>query len=153
MFNNRLTGYINAYNKYTDPLVVSANLPSSTGAFSYPLNIGNLNTRGAEIKLGYSPIYNMEKGIVWSLNITGSLYKSKYGGFGNALTGLNKQQEVSQSLLRFTDGHSPDDIWAAKSLGIDPATGREVFLTKDGQHTFDYNAANVQSVGKIRSYS
>ena len=147
LFNNRLTGYINAYNKYTNPLVVSANLPSSTGAFSYPLNIGNLNTRGAELKLGYSPIYNLEKGIVWSLNITGSLYKSKYGGFGNALTGLNKQQEVSQSLLRFTDGHSPDDIWAAKSLGIDPATGREVFLTKDGQYTFDYNAANVQAVG------
>lgn len=147
LFNNRLTGYINAYQKYTDPLVVSANLPSSTGASSYPLNIGNLNTRGAEIKLGYSPIYNLEKGIVWSLNITGSRYKSKYGGFGNALTGLNKQQEVSQSLLRFTDGHSPDDIWAAKSLGIDPATGREVFLTKDGQYTFDYNAANVQAVG------
>jgi TonB-linked SusC/RagA family outer membrane protein len=147
LFNNRLTGYINAYNKYTNPLVVAANLPSSTGVFSYPLNIGNLNTRGAEVKMGYSPIYNLEKRVVWNVNITGSMYKSKYNGFGNALSGLNKQQEVNQSLLRFTDGHSPDDIWAAKSLGIDPATGREVFLAKDGQYTFDYNAANLQSVG------
>jgi len=32
-------------------------------------------------------------------------------------------------------------------LGIDPTTGKEVFLTKDGQYTFDYSAADVANVG------
>ena len=30
--------------------------------------------------------------------------------------------------------------FAVRSLGIDPATGKEVFLTKNGTPTFDYNA-------------
>jgi TonB-linked SusC/RagA family outer membrane protein len=151
LFKDRLTGYINGYNKYTDPLVVAVDLSSSTGLVAFPFNVGTLNTLGMEIKLGYSPILNLEERKVWTLSITGSTYKSKYDGFGNALASLNKQSELSKTLstalLRFNDGYSPDDIWAARSLGIDPGTGREMFLRPDGQYTFDYNAANVEAVG------
>jgi TonB-linked SusC/RagA family outer membrane protein len=150
-FKDRFTGYLNAYNKRTNPLVVAVDLASSTGLVAFPFNVGRMNTLGAEIKVGYSPIFRLEDRIVWTFNITGSAYKSKYAGFGSALAGLNKQNELSKTittaLLRFKDGYSPDDIWAAKSLGIDPGTGREMFLRPDGQYTFDYNAANVAAVG------
>jgi len=147
LFNNRFTGYINAYNKKTNPLVVAVDLPSSTGVFSYPLNAGTLTYRGVETKLNYSPIYNTAKRTVLMLGLTGSMYKSKYSGFGNTLNSLNKQQEINKSTLRFTDGYSAETIWTAKSLGIDPATGREIFLTPEGQYSFDYNAANIMPVG------
>lgn len=147
IFKGRLTGYINAYNKRTDPLVVMVDLPSSTGLVGYPLNTGNLNTNGAEARIGFSPIYRPADRVVWTISVTGSTYKSKYNGFGNSLNALNKQQELSKALLRFKDGYSPDDIWAAKSLGIDPGSGREIFLAADGQYTFDYNIGNVQAVG------
>ena len=147
LFNTRFTGYINAYTKKTDPLVVAVDLPSSTGVFSYPLNAGTLTYKGVEVKLNYSPIYNTAKRVVLMLGLTGSMFKSKYAGFGNTLNSLNKQQELSKSILRFTDGYSAETIWAAKSLGIDPATGREVFLTPSGQYSFDYNAANILPVG------
>ncbi|TCD29743.1 SusC/RagA family TonB-linked outer membrane protein [Pedobacter psychrodurus] len=146
-FNDRMTGYVSFYNKRTNPLVVAVDLPSSTGVFSYPLNVGQLNSKGMEFKIGYSPIYNIAKRIIWTVGVSGGFNKGKYEGFGNILRSLNKQQENNKSLLRFTDGYSPDDIWAAKSLGIDPATGREVFLTTDGQYTFDYALGNVQAVG------
>ncbi|MCZ4243184.1 SusC/RagA family TonB-linked outer membrane protein [Pedobacter punctiformis] len=147
LLGNRLTGYLNAYMKRTDPLVVPVDLPSSTGVFNYPLNAGNLTYKGAEVKIGFSPIYHPENRVVWTLSLTASLYKSKYDGFENKLASLNKQQEINKSLIRYFDGYSPDDIWAAKSLGIDPATGREVFVASDGQYTFDYNTANLQAVG------
>ncbi|ARS42042.1 hypothetical protein CA265_21230 [Sphingobacteriaceae bacterium GW460-11-11-14-LB5] len=147
LFNDRLFGYVSVYNKRTDPLVVAVDLPSSTGVFNYPLNVGILNNKGMEFKLNYAPIYNIEKRIVWVVGASGNLNKSKYDGFGNALRSLNKQQENNKTLLRFTDGYSPDDIWAAKSLGIDPATGREMFLRNDGQYTFDYSLGSVQAVG------
>ncbi|WP_162799833.1 SusC/RagA family TonB-linked outer membrane protein [Pedobacter jeongneungensis] len=147
LFNNRFTGYINAYRKKTDPLVVAVDLPSSTGVFSYPFNAGALTYRGIEAKLNYSPIYNTAKRIVLMFGLTGSMYKSKYSGFGNTLNSLNKQQELNKSTLRFTDGYSAETIWAIKSLGIDPATGREIFLTPGGQYTFDYSAANISPVG------
>lgn len=31
-------------------------------------------------------------------------------------------------------------IWAVRSLGIDPATGDEIFLTKDGETTTEWKA-------------
>lgn len=147
LFNSRFTGYINAYHKKTDPLVVAVDLPSSTGVYSYPLNAGTLTYNGLEVKLNYSPIYNTAKRFVLMLGITGSMFKSKYAGFGNTLNSLNKQQELDKTVLRFTDGYSAETIWTAKSLGIDPATGREVFLTPSGQYSFDYSAANILPVG------
>ncbi|GGH27728.1 SusC/RagA family TonB-linked outer membrane protein [Sphingobacterium alkalisoli] len=146
-FNNRFTGYINAYDKRTDPLIVPVDLPSSTGVYSYPYNVGSLTYRGLETKLTFFPIYNLEKGFTWNIGLTGSTYKSHYDGFGNILNTLNKQQENNKTLVRYMDGASAEAIWAIKSMGIDPATGREVFLTTDGQYTFDYNTANIVNVG------
>ncbi|MNJ91546.1 TonB-dependent Receptor Plug Domain protein [compost metagenome] len=147
LFNNRLVGYFNAYDKKTDPLIVPVDLPSSTGVFSYPYNVGNLTYKGLETRITFFPIYNLAERITWSVGITGSSYNSKYGDIGNALNTLNKQQENNKTLLRYTDGNSAEAIWAIKSMGIDPATGREVFLTKDGQYTFDYNTGNIVNVG------
>ncbi|WP_165784624.1 SusC/RagA family TonB-linked outer membrane protein [Solitalea longa] len=147
LFNNRLSGSISVYNKYTSSLVVPVDLPSSTGVLAYPMNVGNLNTNGLEVRVNYSPINNYQKRFVWTVNVTGSLYKSKYEGFGNSLGSTNKQQELSSSLIRFKDGYSPDAIWAVRSLGIDPATGRELFLTADGRSSFDFDPTQVQAVG------
>ncbi len=151
LFNNRFVGYINAYNKRTDPLIVPVDLPSSTGVFSFPYNVGNLTYNGLETKLTFFPIYNVVDRIMWSIGISGSAYKSKYGGIGNTLNTLNTQQEKSESVSaatrRYIDGNSAEAIWAIQSIGIDPATGREVFLTKEGQYTFDYNTGNIVNVG------
>ena len=38
-------------------------------------------------------------------------------------------------------------LWAVRSLGIDPATGQEVFLKKDGTYTFTYDAKDEVEVG------
>lgn len=147
LFNNRFVGYINAYNKKTDPLIVPVDLPSSTGVFAFPYNVGNLTYNGLETKLTFFPIYNVAERITWSIGVSGSAYKSRYDGIGNTLNTLNKQQETKGTLQRYTDGNSAEAIWAIQSMGIDPATGREVFLTKDGQYTFDYNTGNIVNVG------
>lgn len=153
LFNNRFVGNVNAYNKRTDPLIVPIDLPSSTGVFNYPYNVGSLTYNGIETKLTFFPIYNLEKRITWSLGIFGSIFKSKYSGFGNTLNSLNKQQENSKTTIRYKDGYSAEAIWAIKSIGIDPATGREVFLTRDGQYTFDYSAANIVNVGNTTPFA
>ncbi|WP_316782993.1 SusC/RagA family TonB-linked outer membrane protein [Pedobacter frigiditerrae] len=147
LFKNRFTGYVNAYDKSTNPLIVPVDLPSSTGVFNYPYNVGSLTYRGIEAKFTYFPVYNLAERITWSVGIFGSMFKSKYGDIGNSLTSLNKQQENNKTTVRYQDGYSAEAIWAIKSMGIDPATGREVFLTKDGQYTFDYATANIVNVG------
>lgn len=150
MFQNRLTATIDAYRKYTDPLIVTIDVPGSNGISSYPMNAGNMTVKGIEANLKYSPVFNISKRIIWTLGLTGSVYNSKYNGFGNRLNSLNAEQQRSNSIQRFTDGRSPDDIWAVQSLGIDPGSGREVFLKKDGTYTFDYDPADIKVIANGR---
>jgi len=149
-FNNRLFTTLNAFNKKTDPLIVRIDLPSSTGIVEYPINTGYMNTKGLEAIIRYSPIYNLDKKIIWTLGVTASAVKSEYNGFNSTLESLNDEALVSKSLLRYRDGYSPDDLWTVQSLGIDPTNGLEVFLTKDGMPTYEYNSDDEKVMGNAR---
>ncbi|MCH4553049.1 SusC/RagA family TonB-linked outer membrane protein [Aestuariibaculum lutulentum] len=150
MFGNRVNATFNAYTKKTDPLVVKIDLPSSTGVYGYPINAGYMDTRGIEAILRVSPIYNPKENFIWTLGLTASALKNEYGGFNNILESLNDQERQNASLIRYTDGYSPDDMWAVESLGIDPGTGREVFQTLDGVPTYVYNSDDVKVMGNSR---
>lgn len=152
-WNNRVSGYVEYFDKKTDPLTVGAEgtLPSSAGTGNkYVLNVGFLHTRGWTLNIRVQPVNLPSKGIVWSIGITGSRYKSFYGGLADKLAKLNEEQTKSKGLLRFTDGYSPDDLWAVVSRGVDPATGNELFQKKDGTLTFTYSTDDIVKVGNAR---
>jgi TonB-linked SusC/RagA family outer membrane protein len=146
-FQNRLNAQFSAFDKYTNPLVVAATLPASTGLSNYPFNAGTLAVKGLEATINYSPIYRPKERFVLTFGITGAVTKQKYDNFDQKLKSLNEEMQQSNSLIRFRDGYSPRDIWAVRSLGIDPATGREMFLTHDGQQTFNYSTDDIVVVG------
>lgn len=152
--NNRVSAQFNYYVKRTDPLVVGADgsfFPPSFGITSaYPINLGTLTVKGWEATLRVSPVYDVKNRIVWTIAINGSANRSTFGHMTNALDEWNKEQQNSQSLVRYKDGYSPDDIWAVRSLGIDPATGMELFQKKDGTITNVYNANDIVRIGTSR---
>jgi hypothetical protein len=161
-FNNRISGNVDYFTKHTNPLAIGTNgtVPSSAGVNSnYVINVGHLDTKGWEFNLRLSPIYDLKKRIIWTIGITGSAYKSTYGGLGNTLAVLNLKGDslsgvgganAANGLNRYNDGYSPDDIWAVVSRGIDPATGKEIFQKKDGSFTFDYDPNDIVRVGNSR---
>ncbi|SMO38845.1 SusC/RagA family TonB-linked outer membrane protein [Solitalea koreensis] len=150
LWHDRFTGSVTYYTKNTDNQVVSMNYPTSTGISSYNFNVGHLITKGAELKLNYAVINDREHRIVWRVGVTGARTDSKYSGFGPALAQLDASQISSKALTRFRDGSSPNDLYTAVSLGIDPATGREMFLTANGEHTLDYSQAYQPKVGSAK---
>ncbi|RAJ82218.1 TonB-linked SusC/RagA family outer membrane protein [Chitinophaga dinghuensis] len=161
LLNSRLNMTLNVYDKLTDPLVVALNTAPSVGMTSQVLNMGNSRTRGLDFTVNATVLSKPDQRMYWRVNASGSHYKSVYGGIGNKLSQFNSSSEAAGSndsiihtssggnlaLQRYYDGASPDDIWAVRSLGIDPANGREVFLTKDGQRTYDYRAADAVRIG------
>lgn len=155
MFKNRLTATLGAYERKTSPQIVAVDLASSSGIKAYPMNIGFINTRGVELRVNYNIIYNLKDNIVWGLGLTSSSNKNELGGFGNALASLNSAAQntstkTNVNLMRYYDGASSNDLWAVPSLGIDPATGREIFLKKDGQSTFTYDKNDEVVMGNSR---
>ncbi|WP_159441115.1 SusC/RagA family TonB-linked outer membrane protein [Pedobacter caeni] len=149
LFNSKLNLQFNAYRKYTDPLVVAVTLPSSTGLYNFPFNAGVSTVKGIESTISFSPIRKPGH-MVWTLGATGAMATQKYSEFNNKLTSLNTELSESNALVRYRDGYSVNDIWAVPSLGIDPGTGREVFLKKDGQQTFVYSTDDQVVVGNSR---
>ncbi|WP_316792026.1 SusC/RagA family TonB-linked outer membrane protein [Pedobacter frigoris] len=146
----RLTLVLDAYQKTTDPLVVAVTLPSSTGLTDYPFNAGALNEKGVEATIGYSPIYRPQEQILWTLRLTGAMSKQRYSRFDDKLNSLNNELSESNSLVRYRDGFSSTAMWAVPSLGIDPASGKEIFLKRSGEQTFEYDAADEVVVGDAR---
>ncbi|HEY0174761.1 MAG TPA: SusC/RagA family TonB-linked outer membrane protein, partial [Pedobacter sp.] len=150
LFHNRVSGYVEYFNKSTDPMIVSASgaIPTSVGVNSqYVINVGKLKTTGLDFNVRFSPVYNLKDRIIWTIGVTGQTTKSTYGGLGNSLSVLNKLALNDKSLTRYQDGNSPDDLWAVVSRGIDPATGNEIFQKKDGTLTFAYNTDDIVKVG------
>lgn len=151
--NSRISGTLEYYNKKTDPLAVGASgtLPSSVALNDlYVINVGTLTTKGWNFNLRYSPIYNLKDRIIWTVAVSGVQAKSTYGGFGNRLSSLNKEQLASNGLQRYYDGYSPDDIWAVQSRGIDPATGHELLQKTNGDISYVYDPNDIVRVGNTR---
>lgn len=150
MFRNRLTATIGAYSRKTSPQIVAIDLASSTGVNAYPLNIGYLTTKGLELKINYNFIYDLKNSFVWGVGLMSASGSNELGGFNNALTSLNDAAQKTSSLTRYYDGASINDLWAVPSLGIDPATGKEVFLKKNGQTTFILDKKDEVVMGNSR---
>ena len=146
MWNNRFNVNFDYYDKETDPLLASISVPSSVGVTEVMTNIGGQRTQGVSGTVKYSPLYRPEEGINWTLSVNFKHQKSEYQNIGNKLDQFNKENE-NTSLVRYYDGGSPTSLWAVRSLGINPSDGREVFLTKEGTYTFEYDTEDEVIVG------
>lgn len=142
--DNRLRINFDYFNKKTDPLLVYIGTPSSTGTTSIPRNIGKQITKGITLTLNYSII--RKEDVFWSVNMNMRHQTSEYQGIGDSLTKYNIDNQ-NRNLTRYYDGGSPTDLWAVKSVGIDPATGREIFLDKAGNQTFVHDYDDEVVVG------
>lgn len=150
MFRNRFTMTLGAYKRKTSPQIVAINLAASSGVNNYPLNVGYLTTQGLELKMNYNFIYDLSRNFIWGIGLMGTTGDNELGGFGNALSSLNDAAQKTTSLTRYYDGASSNDLWAVPSLGIDPATGKEVFLKKNGQTTFILDKKDEVVMGNSR---
>ena len=159
LFNDRFTLKFTYYNKMTRDMITSVTLPSSSGFTTYMDNMGKVENRGVELDLRYSVVNTRD----WNLTLFGSLShnKNRILAISDALKAYNDQvnnlyadysessrdTKYSIAHTKFVEGGSTTSIFAMKSLGIDPASGKELYVTPNGDVTFDWNAADQQIVG------
>ncbi|SKB70386.1 TonB-linked outer membrane protein, SusC/RagA family [Sphingobacterium nematocida] len=134
------------FNKMTDPLLIYVQVPTSTGTGTTALNVGGQKTSGFTTTFNYRILQRNE--FMWSANFNTRYLNSTYHNIGTTLDQLNDNNKlVSKNLERYYDGGSTTALWAVKSLGIDPGTGREVFEKKDGTQTFVHDYSDEKEMG------
>ncbi len=150
LFNNYLKINADVYYKNTDPLLITSSIASSTGRDDYVTNMGATKTRGISLSTIVTLINWKERALRWTVSWNGRHQVQEYDKIGNSLDLLNAELKKS-SLQRYRDGGSPTDIWAVRSAGIDPMTGEEVFIKKDGTYSFIYDNNDEVIVGNTEA--
>src|SRR5699024_1037960 len=87
----------------------------------------------------------------WMLTVNGGHVYDKIEKISNALQRTNSEttssDEWNAPKIQFKEGESQYAIYAMRSAGIDPATGKEVYINKNGEYTFDYSYDDQVVVG------
>lgn len=137
---NRLNVRAEYYESKSKDALIALSIPTSTGFNTYMENLGNVENKGFEVTASFRLFQNKDS----YFSIMGSVAHNtnKITEINDALNNFNKDVDATQSTsprLRYEEGQSMSAIWAVRSLGIDPANGRELFLKKDGvTTTYDY---------------
>ena len=141
VFKRRLSVTVDYYQKITDPLIIQIEVAPSTGKADYITNLGCNTIQGITFTLNARVLENKEQAFNWNISAHGYHETAKYSKIGNSLDNFNKGL-MSTSMYRYKDGGSSSDIWTVRSAGIDPMTGKEIYIRKDGTYTFTYNAGD-----------
>lgn len=157
-FQNRVSFTADMYIETTENLVSSVSLPTSSGFKSYVENIGKNENRGFELKSTVFIYKNPLKKFSWSVTAALIHNKNKLIELSKALKDAQNadQQEkadkkdystlVNPNIL-YREGYSKNTIWVVESLGIDPGTGKEVFVKQNGDMTYVWDINDLKPMG------
>ena len=140
LFKDRLTGDVTYYNNNINNLILnvpsspSTGIPNSNNAIL--ANAGTMYNRGVEISLNGTPV--IKKDFSWSSSFNISFNTNKITalapGLNSILGGLGggTTEYVTKSVV----GKSIGQLWMVRTAGVDPGTGKRVFLNASGQKIY-----------------
>ena len=137
------------FNHYTDQLLLENNIAPSSGFLTMTNNIGAISNKGVDVTLGFTPIQDFERQIQWNVSINGNHNKNVVKKLSNEIKKQNENNlnERNSPAPIYEEGKSTSQLFVVRSLGIDPATGNEIFLKRNGERTFFWDANDKVAVG------
>ena len=141
----RLNVKFDYYRSVTNNLLTDITTPPSLGFNSYKDNLGKLLNTGYEFNVNYLVLTRPEDRMSLNVFVAGTSNKNKIKEISNSLSSLTSSQDKeaansNKPFVRFVEGQSLNAIWAVRSKGIDPSSGKEVFVRPDGTLTDTWSA-------------
>lgn len=160
LLNKKLTIDADYYHDKTIDLVNDVTLSETSGFSSYKDNMGEVLNQGFELQLRAELFSNRD----WMVALWGNMAhnKNKILKISDSQRAYNERvkefykkaaQELefnpsySVPISQYEEGQSLTSIWAVRSLGIDPTTGKEIFLNRDGSVSDKWDASQEVVVG------
>ena len=148
-FNDRMNINLDYYNELTDDMLIDVSLPPSSGATNVKDNFGSQESNGFEFSLWGKLIQTRDW--QWNLSVNGLHSKTTIKDISDALKRLNDKNAENNfnaaPRMQYREGESPTTIYAVRSAGIDPASGKEIYIKKDGSYTYIYDVKDQMPVG------
>lgn len=156
LFDSALSGRFDYYISTTKGMLTDITMAPSAGFDTYRENLGEAENKGWEANVSYRVWSNPETRSRINIFASVAHNKNTLKQISNSLRQYNSEQDdilngkddpekkalQTRPAVRFAEGQSLNAIWAVRSLGIDPENGKEIYLTKDGEVTYVYSAAD-----------
>ncbi len=157
LFNNRLNGTIEYFNRDSKDLLQSVPISTVTGFSSTLKNIGEINNHGLEIELSGDIIRTAD--LRWSAGLTGSWIRSTVTKLydGKDIVWYDPTGDDARAKFIYREGESTLALYGLEWAGVEDETGRNVwFLNNDSQAdvtvdgrpaTYNYSKADEVILG------
>lgn len=134
LFNNRISGSLEFFNRKSTNLLFDVPLPLSSGIPNATIsrNIGAMYNRGVEINLSGGVIKLDD--FSWNVNVNASTITNK-------LTKL-PQKEIISGTKKLQEGKGIYDFWLREYYGVNPANGAALFRANTYDETKDVIIGN-----------
>lgn len=142
LFNNKLFGTIEYYNRDSKDLIQDVPQSTVTGFSSTVKNIGQINNRGVEILIGSDIIKTNDW--TWTLSINAATSKSK-------VVALNEKEDIiwtdptggdGRARYIYREGESTLSFYGLEWAGVDQTNGKNVWYVNDEKNPngdFEFN--------------
>ena len=163
LFNERLTIDFDYYYEKTIDLVNDVTISTTSGFSTYKNNMGEIENKGLEMTARYDVFKNKN----WLVALWGNIahntnkilkisdsqraYNQRVADFYKSETGAAlRDSKYAVPIAQYEEGQSLTSIWAVKSLGIDPTTGKELYQNRDGSVTDKWDATQEVVCGNTQ---
>lgn len=120
LFNNRLRGTFEVFDRRSSNLLFRVPLPVSAGIATISRNVGTMYNRGFEIQIGGDII--KKKNFNWDVNLNWSLVRNKI------IEMPAEQPGIISGTKKLEVGHSIYDYYTRIWAGVDPADGLSLYI-------------------------
>lgn len=139
----KITGEIGYYRNTVDGLIIAVPLPPSAGIPNATnnrilQNVGEMYNQGIELTLNTSPITN--DNFTWNTSFNFTTNKNEVKNLANGVSSIILGS--NDGLTITMPGQSAGMLYVIETAGVDPATGRQIFLDGNGNKVLYQQSLN-----------
>jgi TonB-linked SusC/RagA family outer membrane protein len=160
LWNNRVQGSIEYFNRTSKNLLQDVPISTVTGFSSTLQNIGRINNSGVELELSGEIIKRHD--LQWNASLNASFLSSKVKKLyqGENIIWYDPTGDDNRAQYIYQEGHSTLAFYGYEWAGVDKTNGKSVYYVNDPSSktagdflyngrgaTYDYNSANYAIIG------
>jgi len=134
ILNEKITADIAYYKNDINGLILAVPQPPSAGLpNAVSTNVGTMYNKGIELTLGATPI--QKRDLSWNTSFNLSYNKNEVTSLAPGLNNITTA--TSLETVNITQpGHPLGTLFVTRTAGVDPATGRRIFINGQGQMVY-----------------
>ncbi|MFN4006386.1 MAG: SusC/RagA family TonB-linked outer membrane protein [Chitinophagaceae bacterium] len=140
VLNNRITAELAYYKNNVNGLILNVPQPPSAGLpNAIATNIGSLYNEGFEYLIAADVVRG--KNFTWRASINGAYNHNEVTSLAPGITQILTATSNLESVNITRPGYSIGQLFVTRTAGVDPATGRRIFINGAGRQVFFQHVA------------